>query len=397
MSTLSPSEMGMWDTSVQTPQVKMTDDQINDKYNSRVWRIVTESNREQLPNFVEALKRPGWMELRPFYQRRRRWDVRRQSKLIESFIMNIPVPPLFVYEADLAKYEVMDGQQRINAIREFYSNNLRLRGLERWPELNGRSYSSLPSEIRKGIDRRSVSYIVLLKESADTTEEQMLLRQLVFERLNTGGVQLEKQEIRNCLYHSRFNDLLFELARHPVFRTAWGLPAFSESELDNPRAELLDNSFYSKMTDIEVILRFFALRHAQHYQRGMQGFLDIYMFRSRRFVQEDLDFLRDLFDRTIALGHDLYGHLLFRPWDATQNEWERNAQRAFADAVMVGLSRHLAQSGTLRDKATSVVDQTKDLFTCHAAGTFTGKANTKDDVNTRIGLFDEMLSSVAAR
>jgi hypothetical protein len=119
------------------------------------------------------------MQLRPFYQRRPRWEKVRQSKLIESFIMNVPVPPLFVYESDLAKYEVMDGQQRITAVQDFYTNKLILEGLEQWPELNGRIYDTLPSEIKKGLDRRSISYIVLLKESATTTEEEALLRQEV--------------------------------------------------------------------------------------------------------------------------------------------------------------------------------------------------------------------------
>jgi hypothetical protein len=187
---LAPSENNMWAKPVRSPIARPSDEEINSKYGSRELRIVTESNREQLPNFVEALKRPGWMKLRPSYQRRPRWDRERQSKLIESFIMNIPVPPLFVYESDLAKYEVMDGQQRITAILEFYTNRYPLEGIQQWPELNGRIYNTLPSEIRKGLDRRSISYIVLLKESASTTEEEASLRQQVFERLNTGGVQL---------------------------------------------------------------------------------------------------------------------------------------------------------------------------------------------------------------
>ena len=179
------------------------------------------------------------MELRPFYQRRPRWDATRQSRLIESFIMNVPVHPLFVYESDLAKYEVMDGQQRITALQEFYSNNLWLRGLEQWPELNGRTYVKLPSEIKKGIDRRAISYTVLLAESAETTEEKTLLRQMVFERLNTGGVKLSQQEIRNCLYQGSFNHLLFQLARYEAFRVAWGLPKFSESELKGSSQSLV--------------------------------------------------------------------------------------------------------------------------------------------------------------
>ena len=198
MENFSLSERSMWEVTLKEQAPKLLDDEINKKYTSREWRIVTETNREQLPNFYEALKRPGWMESRPFYQRRLRWDAGRQSKLIESFIMNIPVPPLFVYEADLAKYEVMDGQQRIRTVHEFYSNQLTLTGLEQWPELNGRTYGKLSSEIKKGIDRRAISYTVLLKESAETTEEQTLLRQLVFERLNTGGVKLTQQETWWC-------------------------------------------------------------------------------------------------------------------------------------------------------------------------------------------------------
>src|SRR5438552_7666877 len=127
---LAVTERNMWEKPDRSPLPRASDDEINLKYGSRELRIVTKSNREQLPNFVEALKRPGWMELRPFYQRRPRWEKVRQSRLIESFIMNIPVPPLFVYESDLAKYEVMDGQQRITAILDFYTNKLELEGLE---------------------------------------------------------------------------------------------------------------------------------------------------------------------------------------------------------------------------------------------------------------------------
>src|ERR1035437_4919406 len=180
----------MWSQPIKEPLPRVTDEEINSKYAKRELRIVTESNREQLPNFVDALRRPNWMELRPFYQRRPRWEATRQSKLIESFILNVPVPPLFVYESEFAKYEVMDGQQRITAILDFYSNILTLEGLEQWPELNGRKYDTLPSEIKRGLDRRSISYIVLLKESASTSEEESLLRQEVFERLNTGGISL---------------------------------------------------------------------------------------------------------------------------------------------------------------------------------------------------------------
>ena len=161
MANFVSSENNMW-VKTYPEEVNLPDDKINEKYTSREWRIVTETNRELLPNFVAALERKDWMVVRPIYQRRHRWDAERKSRLIESFIMNIPVPPLFVFESDLAKYEVMDGQQRITTIKEFFSNLLVLEGLEQWPELNGRTYANLPSQIKKGIDRSSISYTVLL-------------------------------------------------------------------------------------------------------------------------------------------------------------------------------------------------------------------------------------------
>lgn len=393
MANFAPSENTMWEKPIKEPLPKISDEEINTKYGKRELRIVTESNREQLPNFVEALHRKGWMELRPFYQRRPRWDPVRQSKLIESFIMNVPVPPLFVYESDLAKYEVMDGQQRITAILDFYTNKLKLKGLEQWPELNGRIYDTLPSEIRKGLDRRSISYTVLLKESATSSEEESLLRQEVFERLNTGGVHLSQQEVRNALYQSRFNALLFELAKNATFRQVWELPPHSESAEQLRSPELTGNKDWVVMRDIEIILRFFALRHVEHYSRGMKGFLDLYMIRARNFADEDVQFLKGLFEQTIALGRNVYQELFARPWDVSRNAWSPRPQVAFADAVMVGLSRHLDRSEELCRKRDEVVGATRSLFETSDPGTFTGRGNTKKDVEDRIKRFNVMIES----
>ncbi|HEY3281757.1 MAG TPA: DUF262 domain-containing protein [Armatimonadota bacterium] len=386
------SEAHMWDTPVRASKPRMSEADIEEKYASREERIVTESNREKLPNFVEALKRPNYMNVRPFYQRRPRWDAMRQSRLIESFIMNVPVPPLFVYETQLNTYEVMDGQQRITAIQSFYMNELKLTGLERWPELNGRTYLRLPEKIRAGIDRRSISYTVLMHESAQREEDAMLLKQLVFERLNTGGVKLSHQEVRNCLYQGLFNSLLLELSRTNAFRRAWGLPEYADREESQPPKELLDDAFYSQMGDIETILRFFALRFADQYQRGMQGFLDLYMARARRFTSADMNVLRDLFLDTISLAERVYGEQLFRPWDTKRKQWEARPQKAFCDAVLVGMSRHIGHARELEERQGDIVRATRALFEAHPSGTFTGRKNTKADVEGRIDLYSDMLS-----
>ena len=391
MKNISPAESTMWDKSPPEAKTNLSDWEINQKYNSNDFRIVTETNREQLPNFVAALKRPGWLNLQPFYQRRKRWDVTRQSKLIESFIMNIPIPPCFFYESDFARFEVMDGQQRITTIQEFYGNKFALKGLEQWPELNGKTYDRLPSDIKNGLDRRSISYFVLLKESAKSTENEFLLRQQVFERLNTGGIELENQEVRHCIYHNDFDELLMKLSKHPGMRKPWGLPVWSPEEDLNIPDSLMNSPHYAKMRDSEFILRFFALRHIDEYRAGMQRFLDQYMVRSRTFQKEDIEYLRHLFVETISTAEAIYCEHLFKPWDAGKSAYAKKPQIAYADAVMVGISHHIERKNEMVEKREVIVQETKKLIEGSDSKLFTGQRNTKESVISRLETYDKML------
>lgn len=390
MINATPSEIEMWDKPLKVSAGKASDAEINEKYTAGEDRIVTETNREKIPNFVRALDKQDYMQVRPFYQRRQRWDPKRQSLLIESFIMNIPVPPLFLYEKSFNSYEVMDGQQRITALKSFYDGEFKLKGLEIWPELNGRSYSTLPSQIRSGLDRRSISYIVVLKESSTSEEDALLLRQTVFERLNTGGVKLESQEIRNCLFQSSFNNMLIRASRLDQFRRSFHLPQFSDDE-EEPNAEIKKYTMYQKMDDVEMVLRFFALRHYDKFTRGMRGFLDLYMARARYFKDEDIEVLFNLFARTIELAREIYGARVFCPFDIETSKWKDKPAVAFYDAVMVGLAAHLGNSSQLRERKEEIVSATKSLFQNNESGTFTGRGNSKLDVEGRIVKYSKML------
>src|SRR6185437_11268174 len=181
-----------------------SDEQINQRYARGDIRIVTEQARYPLSTIVSIVDNPKY-SLNPEFQRRHRWDVEKQSRLIESVIMNVPIPPIFLYEVDFSEYEVMDGLQRLTAISAFYKDQYRLQGLTEWSELNGRKYSELPEQIQRGIDRRYLSSIILLRETAKAVGEAQRLKQLVFERINSGGVKLEEQETRNALYNGPLN------------------------------------------------------------------------------------------------------------------------------------------------------------------------------------------------
>ena len=278
----------------------------------------------------------------------------------------------------------MDGQQRITAIDDFYKNRFRLKGLDLWPELNGLTYSQLPNKIRAGLDRRSISSIVLLKESAPDEEDAVFLRQLVFERLNTGGIRLERQEIRNSLSHGPFNEMLYELARGDLFRNIWGLPRFEPDELSNHRLPIFKLAFFKTMEDIEVVLRFFALRHMEHYRYGIQGFLDLYMIRSKDFDNNDLAFLKGLFQATLECASAIYGQNIFRL--PKGDDWEDKPLKGMYDAVMVPLSEFAERFEALIDRREYIIAATREVIRQEGTSALTGRASTKKDLENRMNL-----------
>ena len=386
---LAPFEEKMWNSwSPNTPEHPRFDPDTYQRYDFTETPIVTEINREKLPQFVESLKFSNYIERRSFYQRRGRWTATMKSRLIESFIVNIPVPSIILYKQDFKPYEVLDGEQRISAIQDFYENKLKLTELEILPDLNGRTYSRLPLQIRANIDRRSISSIAILAELTSNPEADKFLKQKTFERLNTGRLNLSKQEMRNILYGGKFNELLLKLARHPIFAEAWGIP------IDDNSRKLEKNSIYESMEDAELVLRFFALRNLEHFQREIADFLDLYMRKSLNFSRHDIYFLEDIFRETITLADRVYGQHLFKPFDPQSQTWSQQSNRFYYDATMLGFNKHLLDAYQLISKRERVIEETKNLFNKPEARFLTGGGTSKAEIQERLGIFDEMLSQV---
>jgi hypothetical protein len=342
-------------------------------------QIITALNREKLPVFANTLKqRSDYIALKPSSPRRPCWTVEQQSRLIESFIMNIPVPPIILYEYEKGykSYELVDGQQRINAIRAFYANQLQLAGLEFMPELNGCTLEKLSWKIKNTLEHRSIFMIAILTKWADTDKNALFLKQRALERLNLG--RLEQQEVRNLVYKGQFNALLIELAQQPLFVKAWHI---------SPR-----QAFYKKMEDVELILRFFALRHVEHIQGGLNKFLDLYMMKSMAFSDEDIEFLKVLFLETLTTASQLYGDTLFKPFNPNSRDWKKQPNKAYYEAVMVGLSRHLQKAKVLIERKKTVMEKTKHLF--EKVGIWSASQNSDAEIQKRITLFDNLFSQV---
>lgn len=312
--------------SVDTARPKATDEQLNSRYAKGEIRIVTEQARYPLAGILGMLKeeiegeegkKEFRYELDPEYQRRHRWSDERKSRLIESFLMNVPVPPVFLYERDLARFEVMDGRQRLTALSDFYADRFPLKGLQYWSDLDGRYYSELPSKVRDGIDRRYISSIILLKETAANEEQAAMLKKMVFERLNSGGVKLGSQETRNAVYDGPLNRLCLKLSENEKFRRMWGIPLDPKPEVkdaDEEADEVVDEpttagtQMFEKMEDVELVLRFFAYRKIGEFKAGLNKiseFLDRFIVAGNKFPKEGLEEYRSMFEATVDFLWDV--------------------------------------------------------------------------------------------
>jgi Protein of unknown function DUF262 len=243
--------------------IEVPEESLQQKYARSQLRVVRETKDYTLDYLRHALApAKPLIDISPSYQRRLRWSRKKRSLLIESFLLNIPIPPIFLYERDYNEYEVIDGRQRLQAVNEFLANNYSLTGLSYWPELNGERFNNLPVVIQKGLLRRSLPAVVLLAETMSPDTDEVDVRTVLFDRLNTGGEKLNPQELRNALYAGPFNEMLIRAARAPVFTQTWNIPAYTKGEETEMPEELEKNTLFRTMADCELVLRFFAIRDA---------------------------------------------------------------------------------------------------------------------------------------
>lgn len=347
--------------------VNLSDEDINKKYRDGEIRIVTEQARYPL-NTISSMVHSKEYKLNPEYQRRHRWDNEKRSKLIESLIMNVPLPPIFLYEFEYSNYEVMDGLQRLTAIASFYDDEFSLEGLTKWPELNGKKYSKLPKLVQQGVDRRYISSIILLHETAKSKEEAEILKQMVFDRINSGGEKLTPQEKRNANFDGRLNRLCIKLSSSEYLCDMWDIPKSSDN-FDAVHSERAGNKLFKTMTDVELVLRFFAYRQRKVLQKGsLESYLDLYLEKGNYFSDAVLVEFERLFAETIKLAYDIFGDSAFYLYRQRKTGWgwyERPTTAVY-DPLMMSLSNHLANSQELirrkNEIRTAVIDFYKEHY-----------------------------------
>lgn len=254
----------------------------------------------------------------PEFQRGFVWSHSQAARFVESMLLGLPVPGIFLFkEPDTQKLVVVDGQQRLRTLQMYYDGVIRgkeflLKGV--YEDMNGLTYRRLSAEDRRRLDD-AILHATIFQQDDPRNDRSSIY--LVFERLNTGGTALAPQEIRSCVYRGTLNDLFRELAQYPKWREIYGPPS--------PRGK-----------DQELILRFFALyANGDKYTRPMKGFLNDFMEHNRSLPDNRLAQMRELFIRTVTLAADYLTRGAFRP--------ERNLNAAVVDAFFVGLAKRLDQ------------------------------------------------------
>ncbi|AZG35779.1 MULTISPECIES: GmrSD restriction endonuclease domain-containing protein [Shewanella] len=238
----------------------------------------------------------GMVDIAPEYQRHFVWDSNRQSALIESLFLGIPIPSLFMASNRDASWEVIDGLQRLTTILNFIGNDnelknilikhekLKLSGLEKLDSMNGLIYDDLPKSMQFMLQTRPLR-ITVLNDRSDFN-----VRYDLFERLNTGGVTLHEQEIRNCVYIGPFNDFIKDLSVNSDFRAVVKMTANAER-----------SGSYE-----ELVLRFFAYHEdAEQFVHSVKGFLNEFMEKkTESFKDKESKELKKIFQNTFKVLRD---------------------------------------------------------------------------------------------
>jgi Protein of unknown function DUF262 len=374
------------------------EDVIDDQFSKQPFRVVYQTNNFLLPQITALIDDGADMNLRPEYQRRLRWTNKQKSLLIESLLLNIPIPPVFLYENDLARYEVMDGQQRLNTIREFIGNQFSLRGLQIISSLNGKTYVRLPPKVKRSLDRASISAVVLLQESqgrikSATVNRFYELRRFVFERLNTGGKRLTAQEIRNAVYGSEFNKQIVQISRDSTFTRIWGIPPYLGADPNDYYEDEVrqSNSLYKTMGDCQLVLRYFALDNEAHIQGSLKAMLDRCMERNLDTSVEDCQKLSIKYLAVLQLADKIFDG---RPFSLSMVDSDYRPLAGIYDAVMVALSEQLAYSENLLQNKQNIQNEYLRITssTQRHRGELTGVASTAADIKGRIDVFRKLFA-----
>ena len=294
---------------------------------------------------LKRWKDEGDLIIDPEWQRNYVWSKGQASKLIESFLLSIPIPVIYLARTHDGQYEVIDGLQRLTSAFDFLDNKFRLADLGIRRDLNGKRFKDLD---RPGQKKLRNSVLRSFELPSDTDAD---IHFVVFERLNTGGTKLNEMEIRNCLYRGRLNNLIKELAADEDF-----VRCVNEKTLSK------------RMKDRTFVLRFLAFYERTHRRcrNGLKKFLNEFLDTYRNPPDEKLREYRDVFKRCMKASQTVFGNDGFRlkkekaGTSRSLGEWSTRSNVAIFQCIATSLASH--QLGEITNNADRIYEEYLDLI-----------------------------------
>ncbi len=245
----------------------------------------------------------GLIVMDPDFQRHLVWKNSQKSMFIESAILNIPVPPIYLKRIENNQMIVVDGLQRTNALVSFFQEGLELEGLNALTKLNGECYDSMDkndelNSLITRIEDKQLNFFILQQDIP------MSIVYDIFNRINTGGTQLERQEIRNCILLGKSTKLLKRISESKRYKDAIGYGI-------SPR----------RMKDREAALRCIAFTILDHslFKGSIDDFLEVAMKKMNRMSDIEVDDIYNIFTKVMHCSYDIFGDANFRiPTDYTR-------------------------------------------------------------------------------
>lgn len=279
----------------------------------------------------------------PEYQRNYIWDNKKASLLVESILLNIPIPVIYASEEEDSAWNIVDGLQRLNALKRFYDNNFKLSGLEVLKELNGLKYEDLNPKAKRMLNNGNLRVILIFNDSNPEIKYD------IFMRLNTGSVKLNEQELRNCLYRGPLNDMIKELRKNKKFLNILGLKA--------P---------HKRMNDCELILRYLAFSENYDkesnklidYKGSVKPYLNSFMKKNSDATDIYVNNLRERFNNTIDKVYEVFGENAFRKLN--DEGYENKLNRSIMDVIMIGFEKYSLDE--IKDNKIEILDLYKNIL-----------------------------------
>jgi hypothetical protein len=301
------------------------------------------------------------------FQREYVWQRPRADRFIESLLLGLPVPGIFLVKEQSGRFLVLDGHQRLFTLHAFYDGTINGQeyGLGNVQErFTGMKYSDLPVEDRRRLDD-SIIHATVIRQDEPTEDQSSIY--MIFERLNTGGINLRPQEIRVALYHGEFVRVLRKLNDYPSWRQLYGKKS-------------------RRLKDMELILRFLAFfYYAAKYRSPMKDFLNRYMASNRDLHRQSEEELTGTFQAATDLLMEAIGHRVFRP--------ERAINAAVVDSVLTGAARRLCR-GPVKNHARLVTNYEKLMKNKDYRAAVERGTSNELNVKTRIELATEAFATV---